>query len=393
MFNKRFILQQNRSKIKLKKIFFKIFIFLLVFVLIYVVIKIEFFCHWRYRESITINNTDNYSNLINYQIKIPITYDLSMQSDFDDIRFTDSDGTTLIDYWLESKIDSTSATFWIEIPDITASSTKTIYMYYGNSRARSDSNGPATFIFFDDFETGNFSRWDKFNEPDDEWGIENSIVKKGLHSAKCTTTEADQPGGYMLTGYTGQKQNIRIQTWARTDNGSVESCSAGFIIFTSHNSHDNTINYSCNLFFGGPNGDGLGSFRHRCQPAGPIAFPNDKKYSYNTWYETEVILDFKNSVQKTYVDGDDLGNIALEYNDQTPITTSDNLRSFGPISATSSGTINFYIDDYRISQYTSPEPTVNFGSKNILKKYFLNHPIPGAWFWRLPEIKNIIWTK
>ncbi|MDD3101647.1 MAG: DUF2341 domain-containing protein [Patescibacteria group bacterium] len=390
IFGKKYSPQQDKPKIKLKKILLKIFLLAFVLICIIIIIQIEIFCHWRYRESITIDNTNNSSDLINYQIKIPVAYDLGMQSDFDGIRFTDSDGTSLIDYWLESKIDSTLATFWVEIPDISAYSKKIIYMYYGNLKAKSRSSGPKTFIFFDDFESKNFSRW---GVPDDEWSIENSIVKKGLHSGKCTTTEADQPGGYMLTGYTGQKQNIRIQTWARTDNGSVESCSAGFIVFTSHDSHDNTINYSCNLFFGGPNGDGLGSFRHRCQPAGPIAFPNDKKYSYNTWYEAEVILDFKNSVQKTYVDGDDLGDIPLEYNDQTPIATSDNLRSFGPISATSSGTINFYIDDYRISQYTSPEPTVNFGSKNIIKKYLLNHPIPGVWFWGIPKIKNIIWIK
>ena len=77
-----------------------------------------------------------------------------MKADFSDIRFTDSDGTTLINYWLESETDSTSATFWVKIPSIPAApSTATIYMYYGNSAATSASNGDNTFEFFDDFSS------------------------------------------------------------------------------------------------------------------------------------------------------------------------------------------------------------------------------------------------
>jgi hypothetical protein len=49
-----------------------------------------------------------------------------MQADFDDIRFTDDDQTTLIDHWREEYTASTSATFWVEVPIIDAASTKTI---------------------------------------------------------------------------------------------------------------------------------------------------------------------------------------------------------------------------------------------------------------------------
>ena len=76
-----------------------------------------------------------------------------MQADFDDIRFTSSDGTTLIDHWLESKTDSTTADFWVEIPSIPASpNTTMIYIYYGNSSASSASNGDNTFLLFDNFD-------------------------------------------------------------------------------------------------------------------------------------------------------------------------------------------------------------------------------------------------
>lgn len=75
-----------------------------------------------------------------------------MQADYDDIRFTSSDGTTLIDHWLESKTNSSTADFWVEVPSIPASpDSTTIYMYYGNSGASTASNGTNTFVFFDDF--------------------------------------------------------------------------------------------------------------------------------------------------------------------------------------------------------------------------------------------------
>ncbi len=50
--------------------------------------------------------------------------------DYGDVRFTDSDGTTLLNYWMEK-----DGTFWTKIPSISASSQKTIYMYYGNAGA------------------------------------------------------------------------------------------------------------------------------------------------------------------------------------------------------------------------------------------------------------------
>jgi len=65
--------------------------------------------NWIYRKSITVNNSSG-STLTDYQVKIDVTYDSDMQADFDDLIFTTSDGSTLIDYWLESKTDSTTAT-------------------------------------------------------------------------------------------------------------------------------------------------------------------------------------------------------------------------------------------------------------------------------------------
>lgn len=54
---------------------------------------------------------------------------------YGDIRFTDSDGTTPLNYWLEK-----DGTFWIKVPLIPKDSNKIIYVYYGNSNADSVSD-------------------------------------------------------------------------------------------------------------------------------------------------------------------------------------------------------------------------------------------------------------
>jgi len=95
------------------------------------------------------------STLSNYQVNFVVSYVSSkMKSDFSDLRFTDSDQVTPIPYWIESYTASVSASVWVKVPSIPASSTKSIYMYYGNSGATSASNGIATFEFFDDFNDG-----------------------------------------------------------------------------------------------------------------------------------------------------------------------------------------------------------------------------------------------
>jgi hypothetical protein len=72
-------------------------------------------------------------------------------TDFGDVRFTRSDGVTLLDYWIESKVDGDYAVFWVEVADNLSTNPATIYIYYGKSDATATSNGDNTFLLFDDF--------------------------------------------------------------------------------------------------------------------------------------------------------------------------------------------------------------------------------------------------
>jgi hypothetical protein len=124
---------------------------------------------WQYRKKHVINPASGAG--ANYQVKIIAHYGSGTDSgehvylnnhcrtDFGDIRFTKNDGLTLLDYWMESKVDGDYAIFWVEIADDLSSNPVTIYVYYGNTDATSISNGEATFVFFDHFETLNTSKW------------------------------------------------------------------------------------------------------------------------------------------------------------------------------------------------------------------------------------------
>jgi hypothetical protein len=116
---------------------------------------------WSYRKSHVINPASGAGT--NYQVRIVAHYGSGTDSgadvylngkcrtDFGDVRFTASDGVTLLDYWMETKVDGDYAVFWVEIADDLSSDSVTIYIYYGKSDATTTSNIFGTFPFADDF--------------------------------------------------------------------------------------------------------------------------------------------------------------------------------------------------------------------------------------------------
>ena len=100
------------------------------------------------RKKIHINSSAD-GALTAFQTKLTIAYETVMQADFDDIRFSELDGSYIY-HWLESKTDSTTADIWIKT-DVPVSGGKDIYIFYGNSLLTDGTDGENTFEFFDDF--------------------------------------------------------------------------------------------------------------------------------------------------------------------------------------------------------------------------------------------------
>jgi hypothetical protein len=111
---------------------------------------------WYYRKPVTISNAGA-SALNNYQVYVTtggigaanLKTQGKLQSDYDDLRFGDSNNKEL-SYWIEPSTANATG-FWVKVATIGASGSTVIYAYYGNAQAAAVSNGASTFSFFDDF--------------------------------------------------------------------------------------------------------------------------------------------------------------------------------------------------------------------------------------------------
>ncbi|WP_430459558.1 DUF2341 domain-containing protein [Thalassolituus sp. LLYu03] len=108
--------------------------------------------NWGFRTTVSVRNTAS-QNLTDYQVLLTISSsNLSSQyswsSDGRDLRILDSDDSSQLNYWIDSW-DSTNKTaqVWVRFPTLTASATRTIYLYYGNTNATAATQAPPVFTY------------------------------------------------------------------------------------------------------------------------------------------------------------------------------------------------------------------------------------------------------
>lgn len=96
---------------------------------------------WSYRVKIIIDHDDIDVSLTDFPVLVYLSssrIDWShVQDDLDDIRFTSSDGETLLKYEIEKYTVNDEAWLWVKIPSISSSTDTEFYMYYGNADALS----------------------------------------------------------------------------------------------------------------------------------------------------------------------------------------------------------------------------------------------------------------
>jgi len=160
---------------------------------------------WSYRKSITLSRASG--AVTNYQMRLKVGESAGAagedvdcgalcKTDFSDLRFTKADGTTLLDYYIEDITGTTPnqlASIWIEFDSIGTGAT-TFYMYYGNSVASAVSNGPNTFILFEDFNALNTADLNGQNgwSGSANWDVQATTKYEGAKSVQSTT--ANIPG-------------------------------------------------------------------------------------------------------------------------------------------------------------------------------------------------------
>lgn len=248
---------------------------------------------WSYRKSHVIEYAANAGTL--YQKKITVHYgsgsdsgeDVYMNSkcktDFSDIRFTDDDGETELDYWLKEKTDSDNAVFWVEVADDLTSSNVTIYVYYGNASASSTSNFDNTFpVLSDDFEDGTVgvipADWSNITAgAGDSFLVANDQVQEGSQSAKqIEATDADRGKwghGFNITSLCLYLQ-ARYASLGRTYIH-IAQVAASYIIFFGMIGTLNQFHY-----YDGSSWNVIPNW------GAPVA---------NTWYDIEIYIDYANS--------------------------------------------------------------------------------------------------
>ena len=300
--------------------------------------------NWLYRIPVTITNPG--STLSDYQVKVSLDGSFPgwshAKSDGSDIRFTASDGSTILPYWIESW-SSPLATIWVKANTVAAGTT-TIYLYYSNAVATSASNGSTTFEFFDDFEGVTVPDPSKWTASGGAWNIVTATQQNGIN-------------GNVVQGITTGFQ-ILNSSYSGTDY-ILEACGSqvsgnewglGFRV-------ENTLNYFTANHY--QNLDYLYLYDWVNGGAAVVANVNAGTINLNTWYKMTVKA--HGSSFDVYVDD------VLRINNASSIS-----HSTGGVALFGEGgtfATNAYFNDLRVRKYAANEPSASIGNEEFTSQW------------------------
>ncbi len=176
---------------------------------------------WDARKRISVSNVDT-NTYTDAAVQLFVDYDSDMQADFDDLRFTDSDGTTLIPHWFGSTTNSVVSEVWVKIPSLPAESTSVVYMYYNKPTATSTSSSTDVFVVADDFEDNDLS---EYSGETSEFSVNGSYAYDGVYGLDSTsdTARTESGGAYTLDQTVSQGETIRFKQYVDVST-SDETC-------------------------------------------------------------------------------------------------------------------------------------------------------------------------
>jgi hypothetical protein len=313
--------------------------------------KMAWLTGWNYRKATTISNTG--SALTDYQTSITLdTATLvtagKLLPNCNDIRFTSSDGITLLNYWIESGPNTGSTKIWLNIPSISSGS-NTIYIYYGNPGASPVSSGTNTFILFDHFDGSSLdtSKWLEYRNnaqttPGTYTSQSNSILTINAapsdNSASILSIATNLPNSAIVTYKAKQAQQTYPYSILAYGNGAtllVQGYRHHGLAFTNSYLLDNTYNAFAKY--------NAGSYSQIDATANLTPdWGNYNIYSMNLkTADTDVL---RNGT--SYFTGDG-----------TNILTGTQRLSISGCYASNGGG-NLYVDYVHVRKYASSEPTV-----------------------------------
>ncbi len=174
---------------------------------------------WELRKAITISYSGSPLTDEDVLIELDTAALISsskLQSDCDDLRFIDSNDSTLLSYWIESGCNTSATQVWVRIPSVPDGG-KTIYNYYGNagaSNAQQSWSGNFIMLYNSSCPTG-WTRDDSFDNRfiygDNTYGSTGGgTIHSHNHSVSgsiagiSNTTQGDSgaPNGIRIAGHT-----------------------------------------------------------------------------------------------------------------------------------------------------------------------------------------------
>jgi len=296
-----------------------------------------------------------------------IIYIPECQSNYGDIRFIDSDGSTLLNYWLDNKtVTSQNATFYVEVPTIPKNpEITTFYVYYlTNGWTTTSSNGHNTFIRFEDFEdfnlgdwTPNASRgfWVTSDDPKDNISIANS--PNGFDTQVLEISRIDNDLSQPPTVYLNLSLyyfNLTQHFWIQIDDeyGEVSlryrenTTQRLFVEFQDEDSDSNLIKWHTGTL--------LWNFT-------PSAIWNDDEWiEYNAFIQDDGAYDLDIKLNSSMHDGDWQ-------------STPSNGLSLLDFYLSNGANFKAYFDDYFIRKYVVPEPIHLAGVTEIRSYWWQDH--------------------
>jgi hypothetical protein len=304
-----------------------------------------------YRKKITITGQPGAGT--NYQVRLLIgktsdaageDFDLEgrCMDSFNDIRFTDNDETTELDYWVESVKDSGGtklATVWVKVAGDLGSD-QDIYIYYGKAGDSSASNPRSTFIVWDDFDGGD-EQWTEVDNAD-KITIDRTTDKR-IEVVQLRMPEL----GYVYKGKDVYDFLMEIEVTPSDNWGGNRFLGVSDTLgaFTSWST------YIC-LAWSTPGGTDVFRFGTNLEYG-----PNHDMTLHQSYYFTICRLG-SIATLKAYSDADRT-NLLWEDSVSAPPTL---LNYIYPVSgyyvegASSSYFVSYYIGDILVRKYASPEP-------------------------------------
>ena len=322
--------------------------------------------NWKYRIPVKVTEESG-NDLTGYQVNFTIDtakliQEGKIRSDCGDIRAVDSDDVTELPYWIEpGTCNTTHTVVWVKL-DLLASSTKTIYVYYGNPNAVSESDGSSVFVYFNyngnlDFDWYPYGGSSLLGNDPSAWQsvngyifANNTVANTHMHAIKNITMS-----------------NMRIHyKWNLGTLEEVEEAGFNFRFSDPGNRYflrfiyyptASRVQYELVKVIGGT-----------ATTIAAYAFTP----TADTWYTVDILLN--GSTVKVYHDG----NLIIQATTLTDLTSG----YFGLHQAYTAGTTK-YFDDIYVANYVSPEPSVSVGTEEALNSKAAEHveyPINASYY-------------